>query len=65
MEVHRSTYQRHARFREIDLEKILARKRRDKTALSSLEGGNTNRASSTQERMEIGQSQVRHTAAVF
>lgn len=68
MEVHRSTYQRHARFRQIDLEKRLARNRRDKGALSSLEGGSTNRTSRTQERMgmmEIRQPQVRHTAAVF
>ena len=66
MEVHRSTYQRHARFRQDDLEKRLARNRRDKidkSSLSSLEGGSTNRPSGTQERMgmmEIRQPQVRH-----
>lgn len=70
IEVHRSTYQRHARFRQADLEKSLARNRRDKideSSLSLLEGGSTNRPSGThwQERMgmmEIRQPQVRHTA---
>ena len=61
-EVHRSTYQRHARFRQADLEKQLARYRRDRSSLSLLEEGSTNRASGTQERMgmmEIRQPQVR------
>lgn len=64
MEVHRSTYQRHARFRQSDLEEKLARNRRDKidkSSLSSLEGGSTNRPSGTQERMGIRQPQVRYT----
>src|ERR1700733_6560588 len=69
MEVHHSTYQRHASICQADLEKRLAHYRRDDSSISMeplLEEGGTNGAYGTQgsqiNARGIGEQQVRHAA---